>query len=158
MVRTLPYLFSSLTTRSSARFSTPCSIAMLTCTSLVLIRSTTTPKRSSTPKMPARNPCDTLLRLLFTFSTTMCSLIVTAVGCLCAPPPPPSSASSPSGRYAHCCAAPLAPRNADAACAAALASMSGSGWITVPPPLGFSTFLMRIGIFLRMTCSGPDVS
>lgn len=28
---------------------------------------------------------------------------------------------------------------------------SGSGWMTVPLPVGFSTFLIRIGIFLRMT-------
>ena len=26
-----------------------------------------------------------------------------------------------------------------------------SGWMTVPRPSGFSTFLIRMGIFLRMT-------
>lgn len=31
------------------------------------------------------------------------------------------------------------------------ATLSGSGNITVPSPEGFSTFLIRIGIFLRMT-------
>ena len=30
-------------------------------------------------------------------------------------------------------------------------SESGSGWMTVPPPLGFSTFVMRMGILRRMT-------
>ena len=29
-------------------------------------------------------------------------------------------------------------------------SRSASGSITVPPPYGFSTFLIRMGIFLRM--------
>jgi hypothetical protein len=32
------------------------------------------------PNMPARKPCETLLRFDCTFSTTMRSLIVTAVG------------------------------------------------------------------------------
>jgi hypothetical protein len=32
-------------------------------------------------------------------------------------------------------------------------SAPGSGWITVPPPRGFSTFLMRMGIFRRIACN-----
>lgn len=36
------------------------------------------------------------------------------------------------------------------------ALMSGSGWITVPPPLGFSTFFIRMGIFLRITYKKYD--
>ena len=39
-----------------------------------------TPKRSSVLNMPARKPCETLFRFNCTFSTTMCSLIITAVG------------------------------------------------------------------------------
>ena len=31
-------------------------------------------------------------------------------------------------------------------------SESRSGWITVPPPRGFWTFLIRIGTLRRMTC------
>ena len=31
-------------------------------------------------------------------------------------------------------------------------SESGSGWITVPPPRGFWTFLIRIGTLRRIAC------
>ena len=44
--------------------------------------------------------------------------------------------------------------------ARAAACISGSGWMSVPPPSGLFTFLMRMGIFLRMTyrASGVNVN
>jgi hypothetical protein len=79
-ILTVPLLFSSPTSRSIVVLDKLSSIAILTCTSLVLIRSTTTPNRSRVPNIPARKPWDTLFRFELTLSTTMRSFIVTAVG------------------------------------------------------------------------------
>ena len=144
--RTMPIFSRSRTRRACSFRSSMSSIAMLTKTSLVLIRSTTTPKRSSVPNIPARKPCETFLRFDCTFSTTMRSLIVTAVGSRCrcrgTVPVPLTCAfvSMPSTN--------AAPKSGSGSVAA-----SASGSMTVPPPRGFSTFLMRIGIFRRITCS-----
>lgn len=80
----------------------------------------------------------------------MCSLIVTAVGCrtlLCLSPAGdargknafPAEVAGKTGGYDE---------SDSLSCER---STSGSGWMTVPPPLGFSTFLIRMGIFRRMT-------
>jgi len=82
------------------------------------------------------------------------SLIVTAVGSFCREVGSKgSSVSSESGlneRFRMMSAAPFAIPSASVPTEA---SMSGSGWMTDPPPVGFWTFLMRIGIFLRIACS-----
>ena len=75
-----PILYSSVINRSMILGERLSSMAILTWTSLVLIRSTTTPKRSRVPKMPARKPWETLFLFEFTLRTTMRSLMVTAVG------------------------------------------------------------------------------
>ena len=143
--RTMPIFSRSRTRRACSFRSSMSSIAMLTKTSLVLIRSTTTPKRSSVPNIPARKPCDTLLRFDCTFSTTMRSLIVTAVGSRCrcrgtVPVPP-----------LKCAFVSIPSMNAAPKSGSGSASESASGSMTVPPPRGFSTFLMRIGILRRIT-------
>lgn len=140
---TVPLFLSSLMSRSRNFFANPSSIAILTCTSLVLIKSTTTPNRSSVPKIPARKPCETLLRFELTFKTTMWSLIVTAVGSLL------RWCSSTDTIATFCDPFSEAGSGAEAA---SKSSDWASGWITVPPPLGFSTFLILMGIFRRITC------
>lgn len=85
--RTVPDFSSSLTSRSSPLLpppATPFSIAILTCTSLVLIKSTTTPNLSSVSNIRAKNPCEIVFRFELILRTTMRSLIVTAVGSFCA--------------------------------------------------------------------------
>lgn len=69
---------------------------------------------------------------------TMFSLIVTAVGRLFCRWPGDDSGDGDSGEVE-----PLMDRPRRVP--------SGSGWITVPPPFGFSTFLIRIGILCLMT-------
>jgi len=67
----------------------------------------------------------------------MRSLIVTAVGSRCRDAPP----------FARIPSANAAPK----AGGGSSDSTSASGSMTVPLPRGFSTFLIRMGIFLRMT-------
>jgi hypothetical protein len=145
LIRTVPIFSRSLTRRVCSFRSRMSSIAMLTKTSLVLIRSTTMPKRSSVPNIPAKKPCETFLRFDCTFSTTIRSLIVTAVGsrCRCRGDTMPVPLT--------CAFVSIPSTNAAPKSGSGLASESASGSMTVPPPRGFSTFLMRIGIFRRIT-------
>ena len=136
--RTVPIFLSSFTNRSRTFFASPSSIAILTWTSLVLIRSTTTPNLSSVPNIPAKKPWETLFRFELTFNTMICSLIVTAVG-----------------RRLRCESSVVLAkswRDRGAVDKSLGRSESRSGWITVPPPRGFWTFFIRIGTLRRMTC------
>jgi hypothetical protein len=139
----MPNFSRSRTRRVCSLRSSTSSIAILTKTSLVLIRSTTTPKRSRVPKIPARKPCETLLRFDCTFNTTIRSLIVTAVGSRRRGFP--TSLMTPFENDPSWKAAPKSGGGSDSA--------SASGSMTVPPPRGFWTFLIRMGIFFRITCS-----
>lgn len=118
-------------------------MAMLTYTSDVEMRSTTIPYRSSVPKMLAKKPCEMVLRFDRIERTIMLSLIVTAVG--------PLRGCGPLASLDNDLRAP-------ASLAAASSPLSGaeeggSGKMIVPLPLGFSTFLIRIGMADRIACS-----
>ena len=149
--RTVPIFSRSRTRRACSLRSSTSSIAMLTKTSLVQIKSTTTPKRSSVPNMPARKPCETLFRFDCTFSTTMRSLIVTAVGSRWRAIPTPAPPMTPSPFEKTSSTEAAAPKSDGGGEVSDGDTRSASGSMTVPPPRGFSTFLMRIGILRRMT-------
>ena len=129
--RTVPVFLSSSTNRLRTLFASPSSIAILTWTSLVLIKSTTTPNLSRVPNIPAKKPCDTLFRLELMFSTMICSLIVTAVGRRLHWESSVALARSRRDLRAN------GSGTGGAVDKSLGRSDSGSGWITVPPPLGF---------------------
>lgn len=150
---TVPVFLNSLRRRSSSFLASPSSMAILTWTSLVLIKSTTTPYRSSVPKIPAKNPCETLLRFELTFRTMMCSLMVTAVGALlrfCSSDMKAMFLRVASDTGSFKFSAPIS--------RGASASTSASGKMTVPPPFGFSTFFILMGIFFRMAYIDVSIS
>src|SRR3954451_19078462 len=93
---------------------------------------------SSTEKIPAKKPCDRDRLLEWTLMTKILCLMVTAVG-----------------RFGLCMKLGLRVRNRRGSCPGVVLSSSAveSGKIMVPLFFGFMTFLMRMGILARMTCS-----
>lgn len=145
---TVPFVFNSFINLSKIFLGKLSPIAILTCTSLVLIKSTTTPNRSSVPKIPARNPWLTLFLFEWTLSTTTFSLYVTAVGSRFLLHSSAANAILFRLRLRDC--SETGSGMGDEREASEDISVSGSGWMTVPPPRGFSTFLMRMGILRRI--------
>jgi hypothetical protein len=144
---TVPLFLSSRRSRSKSFLFRLSSMAILTCTSLVLIKSTTTPNRSRVPNTPAKKPCETFFRLELTLRTIMCSLMVTAVGmrsCLCSSATSDNSCSLDNETGSGTLCDPIS-------CWTAGLSMSGSGCMTVPPPFGFLTFLILMEILFWIT-------
>lgn len=144
---TSPTSRRSLSTRSSTTLRILPLMAILTCTSLVEIKSTIIPYRSNVPKIRAKKPCEIVFLFERMERTRMSSLIVMAVGRRGwersisdggVSDPFAADASAPP-------ALPFGPDEVD--------DDDVSGKMIVPPPLGFSTFLIRIGILARITCS-----
>lgn len=119
---------SALTAAKAASLMFAECIAILTCTSLVLIRSTLTCALSSILNTLAKKPWDILRLLLWTLMTVILSLIVTAVGRLGVLRAGDFDRSVRVRRMGCC------------------DERTGSGTTIVPFPSGFLTFLMRIWI------------